>query len=536
MTQKRSALKRDSSFIDHFDGFWKGVHYVHLDGKLFRVTRGGRRWTEVLPRKRSRRRRRKKPRLLHNRGYRIHGNTPRFRQSPISNEGLGSKIKGAVTIMGTYRTYTNGVLTASTNIKATGDGLFTQGWRQCWDRLNPGPPYHEGGEFKKIEYSLLQGHRSGYGEYTSSGNPNLVGSGLKFVYRGDFCCDSNWGVGNSIDFSRAKFSDFGSLSEFHTRAWDQLKPTLPKVNLAQFIYELRDLPRMLQTTGKEFARMYNIHTTGLRSRSLDPLQQSRRVADHFINQEFGWAPFITDLLGLYDLYQNSHRYVQETVRNNGQWLRRRRVFEATDTAVRTNRFYHSGTDPSSGSFQMEPLLKDMSIDGFTVKAYSDIWDHNTSQVWGVGSFRYYRPEFDDSLADFSSSFTTVQRLLTLYGLRINPATLYKITPWTWLIDWFTQFGSFIEAHDDFIIDGIVSRYLYVMKTTQRRLVKTCTFNWYNGPRTLAWQRSLTYKQREVADSPYGFNRPWTGLSAKQIGILAAIGISQSKGGFISRGA
>jgi hypothetical protein len=61
-------------------------------------------------------------------------------------------------------------------------------------------------------------------------------------------------------------------------------------------------------------------------------------------------------------------------------------------------------------------------------------------------------------------------------------------------------------------------------------------NFYSGPVTLQFQRVLSTKQRELADSPYGFNVPWKDLSLRQWAILGAIGISRSNAGYISRGA
>lgn len=523
--------KKDSSFIDHFDGFWAGVHYVHWEGKLFRVTRGGRRWKEVLPKKKRGKRWRTKNRLRHVKHYRVLTGTPRFREGQIAELRFHKPVIAAVTVMGKYKTFSNNSLTSSVSIKATGSGNSSAGWRRTWDRLNPGPPYLAGGAFKKIEYHLEQGSRKGYGTYTSDGNPNLIGTGLRFVYEGDFRSDSNWGVGNSTDFTQSDFTDFSPLSEYHSLAWDKCKPTISKAGLTQFLVELRELPTMLATTANFFHNSWRSFGGGYSSVVMHPSS----VADNFLNYNFGWVPFINDLSSLYDTWVNSHKYIAQTVRDNGRWLKRKRVLEVSESNIRANRFYHSGTDPSSGSFQMEPLLRDMTLDGSTCKAYCDIYDETLSSVWAAGSFKYYRPEFDDNLADFSSSFTTVQRLLALYGARVNPSVLWKVTPWTWAIDWFAGVGKFIEHHDEFVDDGIVSQYLYCMKHTERRIVKNSYFNWFSGPRLLTWFRRIAYKQREVADSPYGFNRPWQTLSAKQWAILGSIGFTRLNGGFIAHG-
>jgi hypothetical protein len=75
-----------------------------------------------------------------------------------------------------------------------------------------------------------------------------------------------------------------------------------------------------------------------------------------------------------------------------------------------------------------------------------------------------------------------------------------------------------------------------METSEKVMTKTSLLNFYSGPVTLQFQRSLHMKQRKLADSPYGFNAPWQSLSPKQWAILGAIGISRSGSGYISRGA
>lgn len=510
---------------------WKGVHYVHLDGKLFRVTRNGKRWKEIPPRvkrKRNARHIAKRKRLP---PTRVHISVARFRERPLPGNEIGKDVIGGVTVMGTYKTFSNNQQSSSSKIFATGSGTTSRHWQRTWDRTNPGPPYVEGGPFKSILYHLAQAERKGYGKFSSKTNPD-ESPGSWREYNGDFRPSSDWGVGNNTDFTDSKLSDFSNLSAYHTLAWDKTKPTIPKAGLAQFIVELRELPTMLVTTANLFHNSWRSFGGGYS----DVVMRPSSVADNFLNHNFGWVPFINDLQSLWDMWENSHKYIVQTARDNGRWLKRRSVLETSEATVRTNRVFHSGTDPSSGSFQMQPLLAPMVVDGTTCRAYSDIYDTNVSQVWAAGSFRYYRPEFDDSLADFSGGLATVSRLLTLYGARINPTLIWKLTPWTWAVDWFTSVGRFIEHHDEFVTDGIVSKYLYCMKSTERRLLKTAVLNFYSGPRTLTWFRRLAYKQREVADSPYGFNQPWNTLSLRQWAILGALGITRLNGGFISHGA
>jgi hypothetical protein len=289
---------------------------------------------------------------------------------------------------------------------------------------------------------------------------------------------------------------------------------------------------MLETSANDAANLWRSLGGGYSS----VIMQPKHLADSFLNHNFGWVPFIGDILKLYDVYKNTEKYIEQTVRHNHTWMKRARVIEESDTNTRLNRFYSSGTEPSNLDEDMKEICRDMVLDGNTCRGYCDIYSHSLTRVWAAGSFMYYRPEFDDNLLDYSSQWANVQRMLTIYGARINPTLLWKVTPWTWLIDWFTGIGKFIEFHDDFVTDGIVSRYLYCMRSEESTISKVCTLNFYSGPRTFTFQRRRSLKQREVADSPYGFNQPWGVLSLKQWAILGAIGITRTNSGFISHGA
>ena len=409
--------------------------------------------------------------------------------------------------------------------------------QESWDQINPGPPFRGGGPLRLIEYHLPATAMVGFGRYTGQ-RPSGSASTSYGVYTGSFVDNGFW-TGLSYDNIRSNnFSSFSNLSEFDSLAWDRLKPSLPKAGLAQFIYELKDLPGMIATSAnalrKEWASVGG-------SELFIPVMRPRDAADHFLNHSFGWVPFLSDIVKLYNAWNNSVTLMSNIVRDNGIWVRRRRVLEESiDVGVETQGGVDSATIPSSGirDALSVDMCKPFTLNGNTQKGFAFFRTVTERKVWAVGSFKYYRPEFDMSLFDDSafSDWANIQRLITFYGLRVNPSLVYKLTPWTWLADWFTGFGSYLERLNDFVEDGIVSRGLYVMETLRKVQTKTSTLNFYSGPVTVNFQRNLLLKQRKLADSPYGFNAPWKDLSPRQWAILGAIGISRSKQGYISRGA
>jgi hypothetical protein len=436
----------------------------------------------------------------------------------------GKKPKAGSKI-GTFKQYTNNQLVSTSNILLTGTPEDSKSLTRTWDQLNPGPPYRGGGPFASISFDLPSSQVQGVGTYSSAG---AFGSS-RFEYSGGFVDDGQWGADSSANYLSVGVPD---LSGYDSRAWDELKPRVSKASLAQFIYELKDLPGQLETSANLLANSWRSFGGGYSGVVMHP----KSVADNFLNHEFGWVPFISDLYNLFDVYSQSEKYISDLVAQNNTWVRKSRVLEQSDTEKLEHRGYSSGTDPSSGSFQIGGICNSYQLDGLPCKGHFDIRSRISSRVWAVGSFKYYRPEFDSSLADFASEWNNAGRLLTLYGMRINPTLIYKVTPWTWAVDWFSQFGKFIQRQDDFISDGIVSRFLYVMRETKRFMTKTSHLNFISSPVTLNWRRTFSMKQRKVADSPYGFDLTWNNLSIRHWSILAAIGITRQGSGFISRGA
>lgn len=148
-----------------------------------------------------------------------------------------------------------------------------------------------------------------------------------------------------------------------------------------------------------------------------------------------------------------------------------------------------------------------------------------SYVSAVGSYKYYRPEFDDSLPDYNSAWNTISRELTIYGFRLTPSNIYRATPWTWLVDWFTDFGSVVDRITDIAIDAVAAQYLYVMRHEATEQVLTQILPFKSGDVSVSWSVKWDEKVRKAASSPYGFGLTWNLLSPRQLAILAALKIT-----------
>jgi hypothetical protein len=396
---------------------------------------------------------------------------------------------------------------------------------KCWDQTHVGPPYRTGGPFAKFKTSVPQYGVKGNGKYTSKGKPGYP-PGFWMEYHGGFTNPTFSGdasVQTYLDActSPGDLAAFPSIAQYTATAFKRTMPSVQEANVAQFLYEFREVPRMLKTTAEGFSDLWLSLGGGSKA-----LRQPKKYANQFLNVQFGWLPFVRDLKDINRVFWKSHEYIAQKIRDNGRWIRRSRLLETTESLVRLSRqLGQTGCWPSA-NFQIQGVCNDMVIDGITCFCYNEVYMESKLRVWSEGQFTYYRPEFDASLQGHESTLNKAQQLLTLYGARINPAVVYKVLPWTWLIDWFASVGDFIDVENAIRNDGVASKYLYVMHKRENNVRQVSHINFCNGMLTLEWMRQTHSKQRYGASNPYGFGLTWESLSPKQLTILAALGLTR----------
>jgi len=143
------------------------------------------------------------------------------------------------------------------------------------------------------------------------------------------------------------------------------------------------------------------------------------------------------------------------------------------------------------------------------------------KMWFSGAFTYHLPKEGLSLK--------LAELDHLYGIVPGVDTLYQLTPWSWLVDYFANLGDVIENLNAFQGNGLVMPYGYVMAEKQITTHSRLDFRVWDGfgyvPTSVNDTLTLTSKSRLPA-TPFGFGLSPGGLTAKQWSILAALGISR----------
>jgi hypothetical protein len=307
-----------------------------------------------------------------------------------------------------------------------------------------------------------------------------------------------------------------SMSSYEPQVWSRTKPPLQSASGFVFLAELRDAPHMLRSLARDFK-----HSWKSLNGNDAPMMGPSDIASRFLNEEFGWAPIIGDLKKFYDTYQKSETLLTKLRAGNDKWVRRRAVLAKTQSSSLIAS--GEGMRCSPSGFSIDACCE---ADGLGRKQYWTLHRETITRVWSEGSFRYYLPQFDFTRPDYSSSYQTAMRYITLYGLRVNPINVYKAIPWTWLIDWVSKMGDNISRFNDIYVDSMAARWLYLMHHEIKTIRLTQMINFRGNPVSLSWVRVIESKQRKSAPSPYGFGLTWAGLSPHQLSLLLALGISK----------
>lgn len=429
--------------------------------------------------------------------------------------------------LGYYREYQSGTLSFEQPMYFTGYVQVPR-FQRTWDEIHSGPPWREGGPFSSVRIEYPRFTPKGAGKYRRT-----VGSTV-YEYEGAFFCPdvgfdpfsvstlSNTGWGFDQDNSLLP-----DINSWGPSVYPALRPQLSMANMSVALLEAKDMVGAAQTSGKHFADLYR---GILKSRPgkggfnpmKHPFMDPKWVADEFLNNVFGWIPFLKDVHDIHNADLKGQQFMDDLSKKNGRWEKRTRTLEdiVEDWNMIHSQWGYMGCQP------LGHLMENV----FPVRRF-DVYHRKVSRVWAEGLFRFFLPEFDRMDPKYGSMMSGIKREMMLYGLRINPLVLYKATPWTWALDWFTGIGNLIARVQDYGLDGIVSKNCYLMQHVRHDVFSYHTLAGFDGGSIeLRWDRTFETKQRIAADSPYGFGLSWNGLSPRQLAILAALGISNKKGG------
>jgi len=345
------------------------------------------------------------------------------------------------------------------------------------------------------------------------GSENVVqAQGLGRLYEGTVHCWAGSSTGELAYPLAAKPQNFDSVVAAGAIAISRSIPTNPVAGVSVALGELREgAPKFItQGTLKELVRDY------------------RKLGDNYLNVEFGWKPFLSDLFKFTSAMKESNKSIQQLYRDSG-----------TDKSVR--RKYHFPTETSKspistrGSGQINPFMCDGGqLDAWMVDNQGQPWGHEWShtteiKTWFSGAFSYVMPPPPTNL--LGRLRTIDAEANKLYGTRITPDTLWNLAPWSWAADWFGNTGDIMSNVSAFSNDSLVLKYGYVMRQMEdfNQCSNQCRINTPNGGHLMmdAVEQFGSRTKVRLQATPWGFGIEIGSLNPKQIAISAALGISRS---------
>jgi hypothetical protein len=242
------------------------------------------------------------------------------------------------------------------------------------------------------------------------------------------------------------------------------------------------------------------------------------LSSEYLNWEFAVRPFYSDMRSFANVVKRHDKVLKQYLRDSGRIVRRRYSFPTVETvssSVVSSAYYPQGGNLPASFFNSGVLhLETRTI----------------VDRWFSGAFCYYLNLDDSTLGRLELYEQYANKLL---GTRLTPELVWNLTPWSWAADWVSNAGDVFHNVSAFLGDGLVMKHGYIME--QKTIMKTYTLDGHSvksGITGDASPLSLTITQQRkvrLKASPFGFGITDANLSARQIAIIAALGINRSAG-------
>ena len=347
---------------------------------------------------------------------------------------------------------------------------------------HPGPPYRAGGAFGVVHHKTFV-------------IPSYVNA-VKEAFGSQLYKGYVWSTFPSFASLAVRTNMQTESFTYGATGYARARPDAPLMNLGVSIVELRELPGMTR----------RLRSTALNVANGRPLRGASggSIGNAYLEWKFGYDQLIRDLMKLLNIQARLDlRYIQ-LKRDAGRRVRRGSTI-VNDASLAVS----SGSGGGAGMASTTAMAVN----------YEDVFSI-TKRIWFSGAFRYFIPPCQVDGRDTS-------RLRSQLGLNLDANLLYHVTPWTWLIDWFTGMGDAVSNAQLNRDDNTISDYAYIMNHYRQSMIRTTRWTLSNGVQFgTSAGRYIDQKTREGA-SPYGFGLHSGDLNANRIAILAALGISRA---------
>jgi len=290
-----------------------------------------------------------------------------------------------------------------------------------------------------------------------------------------------------------------------TKVFARTNPSRATVDAVAAVGELRELPSFLFQTGKAMIRN-GVRNTFRFDKGFvigDLKVVPKGVANGYLAWEYGWKPFISDLKKLLDFQRHVLARETELRKLHGKGGLSRTFQVSTDSAesISTNTFVESSLFTM---YSTEYKIRSVRRRWGTAKWLPDLASHPVTDL------ELHR-----------------QAVRAVYGLSLSPRTAWELIPWSWLIDWCSDVGDYLEANRNTVGATCAGANLMThTKTTHtfRKMVHNLPGSAKGGEATCVVETKL----RGPFSSPVLFS-DIPNLDFRKTSILGALGIQRTRG-------
>lgn len=288
------------------------------------------------------------------------------------------------------------------------------------------------------------------------------------------------------------------IDTFAYQSWGRTAPASEVFNAGQFFGELREgLPSIVPSLLK------------------GKLSFFKDLGSDYLNVEFGWKPFLSDLQNAAKALNSAQTSISQPY---GPVHRYRKIEYPQTVDDKASSFMNLqlGGSPFQNDAPASLVRKihpEFIQGGGPENLYGREQVIVERKNWFEANFfRLPKIGFDPS--------SYLSRLDSLVDSRITPAVLWELSPWSWLVDWGLHIGDALQTADALADDRVHAQYAYGMSTS--KVTRT-----YYLPQMSA---SQTYIRKErVRANPYGFKvGGYAGLNTWQQSILLALGLTKTR--------
>lgn len=227
-------------------------------------------------------------------------------------------------------------------------------------------------------------------------------------------------------------------------------PNRRDYTLFRNVVELRDIPRSINSLNDTLRNLRSLFVSlGSKPRLRDSVFDLRRTAGNipseYLSYHFGWKQTYKDLMDLLALPEKMSKKYAFLIKRAGK-----------PTTFRTKRTFLSALSEGVSGFDYDtsPYEGDVVV--------SHKLERETELRLVINATFDFPPPDAISL--------NLKKFLDQIGAVPRPTDIYNLVPWTWLLDWFTGLGNYVEVIDNINRDTSLINWGMITGQTKGRLV------------------------------------------------------------------